>query len=448
MAQERTTCCVVGGGPAGMILGLLLARGGVEVTVLEKHADFLRDFRGDTVHTSTLTLLDELGLWPRFEQLPYRALTKARIRLDSGDVDFADMTRLRQPHPMVAMVPQWHLLDMLATAAAEEPTFTLRMSTEVTGLVRDGDRVAGVRLADRAEDGSLGPESELAADLVVACDGRDSRLSADSGLPLYRYHVPLDVEWFRVPRREGDPEGGLGRVGRGRFLVFLDRGDYYQCALIIGKGTDARLRSGDVQGLRDLVAGMNPWMADRLDAIGSWDEVKLLEVTLDRLKRWSVPGLLCLGDAAHAMSPVGGVGINLAIQDAVAAGRVLAGPLRAGDDAATDRAAASVQRRRTVPTVLTQTLQDLAHRRVVAPLLSAEATDQVDTRVPWPIRMIERFPVLQWLPARLVGVGALPEHAPAWARRAPMPVVDASGASSLASSGRKAPSSGPVSPRA
>lgn len=422
---SRTTCCVVGGGPAGMILGLLLARAGVEVTVLEKHADFLRDFRGDTVHTSTLTLLDELGLWPRFEQLPYRPLTRARIQLDSGDVDFADMTRLHAPHPMVAMVPQWHLLDMLATAAREEPTFTLRMSTEVTGLVRSGDRVAGVRLADRAEDGSLGPESVLAADLVVASDGRDSRLRTDSGLPLYRYHVPLDVEWFRVPRHRDDPEGGLGRVGRGRFLVFLDRGDYYQCALIIGKGTDARLRSGPVQGLRDLVAGMNPWMADRLDAISSWDEVKLLEVTLDRLKRWSTPGLLCIGDAAHAMSPVGGVGINLAIQDAVAAGRVLAGPLRAGDSPAVDRAAASVQRRRTFPTVLTQKLQDLAHRRVVAPLLSAEATEQPDTHVPFPIRMIERFPALQWLPARLVGVGALPEHAPDFARRAPMPVPDA-----------------------
>ena len=446
MAQERTTCCVVGGGPAGMILGLLLARAGVEVTVLEKHADFLRDFRGDTVHTSTLTLLDELGLWPRFEQLPYRALTKVRVRLDSGEVDFADMTRLSEPHPMVAMVPQWHLLDMLAHAAGEEPTFTLRMSTEVTGLVRSGDRVAGVRLADRAEDGSLGPESVLAADLVVACDGRDSRLRADSALPLYRYHVPLDVEWFRVPRREGDPEGGLGRVGRGRFMVFLDRGEYYQCALIIGKGTDARLRSGPVQGLRDVVAGMNPWMADRLDAISSWDEVKLLEVTLDRLKRWSVPGLLCIGDAAHAMSPVGGVGINLAIQDAVAAGRVLAGPLGAGDDAAVDRAATSVQRRRTFPTVVTQTLQDLAHRRVVAPLLSAEATDHADTEVPFPIRLLERFPALQWLPARLVGVGALPEHAPAFARRPPMPVPGgASDAALLAASDRKAASSGEVS---
>ncbi len=425
MAEEttsRTTCCVVGGGPAGMILGLLLARAGVEVTVLEKHGDFLRDFRGDTVHTSTLTLLDELGLWPRFAELPYRALTKARIRLDSGDADFADLTRLNVPHPMVAMVPQWHLLDMLATAAREEPTFTLRMNTEVTGLVRSGDRVTGVRWCDRADDGTRGPESELTADLVVACDGRDSLLRAESGLPLRRYDVPLDVEWFRVPRQAGDPEGGLGRVGRGRFMVFLDRGDYYQCALIIGKGTDARLRSGPIQGLRDLLAGMNPWMADRLDAIADWDEVKLLEVTLDRLRRWSVPGLLCIGDAAHAMSPVGGVGINLAIQDAVAAGRALAGPLRSGDAAAVAKAATSVQRRRTFPTVVTQTLQDLAHRRVVAPLLDAQAVGHMDTEVPFPIRLIQRFPVLQWVPARLVGIGALPEHAPEFARRAPMPV--------------------------
>jgi 2-polyprenyl-6-methoxyphenol hydroxylase-like FAD-dependent oxidoreductase len=422
---SRTTCCVVGGGPAGMILGLLLARAGVAVTVLEKHGDFLRDFRGDTVHTSTLTLLDELGLWPRFEQLPYRGLTMARIRLDSGDVDFADMGRLNVPHPMVAMVPQWHLLDMLAQAAQEEPTFTLRMSTEVTAAVRDSSgRVTGVRLADRAEDGTLGAESELAADLVVACDGRDSRLRAESDLPLRRYDVPLDVEWFRVPRHNGDPEGGLGRVGRGRFMVFLDRGDYYQCALIIGKGTDARLRSGTIQGLRDLVGGMNPWMADRLDAIGSWDEVKLLSVSLDRLRQWSAPGLLCIGDAAHAMSPVGGVGINLAIQDAVAAGRVLAGPLRAGDPRAVAKAASSVQRRRTFPTVVTQTLQDLAHRRVVAPLLASDSVDdEQDTTVPLPIRLLQRFPVLQWVPARLVGVGALPEHAPEFARRAPMPVV-------------------------
>jgi 2-polyprenyl-6-methoxyphenol hydroxylase-like FAD-dependent oxidoreductase len=420
---SRTTCCVVGGGPAGMILGLLLARAGVEVTVLEKHGDFLRDFRGDTVHTSTLTLLDELGLWPRFAELPYRGLTKARIRLDSGDVDFADMNRLDAPHPMIAMVPQWHLLDMLATAAREEPTFTLRMNTEVTGTVHTGDRVTGVRLADRAEDGTLGPETELSADLVVACDGRDSRLRAESGLPLHRYDVPLDVEWFRVPRHEDDPEGGLGRVGRGRFMVFLDRGDYYQCALIIGKGTDARLRSGSIQGLRDLIEGMNPWMAGRLDALTSWDEVKLLEVSLDRLRRWSAPGLLCIGDAAHAMSPVGGVGINLAIQDAVAAGRLLAGPLRARDAAAVATAASAVRRRRTFPTVVTQTLQDLAHRRVVAPLLSAEAVaGQQDAEVPLPIRLLGRFPVLQWVPARLVGVGALPEHAPAFARRAPMPV--------------------------
>ena len=210
-------------------------------------------------------------------------------------------------------------------------------------------------------------------------------------------------------------------------MVFLDRGEYYQCALIIGKGTDARLRSGSVQGLRDLVAGMNPWMAGRLDAIGSWDEVKLLSVTLDRLTRWAAPGLLCIGDAAHAMSPVGGVGINLAIQDAVAAGRALAGPLRSGDAEAVARAATSVQRRRTFPTLVTQTLQDLAHRRVVAPLLSAEAVhEQPDTEVPFPIRLIQRFPVLQWVPARLVGIGALPEHAPEFARRAPMPVQPAS----------------------
>ncbi|GLZ54209.1 FAD-dependent oxidoreductase [Actinomycetospora sp. NBRC 106378] len=410
--MERTTCAVVGGGPAGMVLGLILARAGVEVTVLEKHGDFLRDFRGDTVHTSTLTLIDELGLWPRFERLPYRALTRARVRMDAGEATIGDLSRLDAPHPMVAMTPQWHLLDLLAGAAREEPTFTLRMHTEVTGLVRRDERVTGVRL----DDGS-----ELAADLVVACDGRDSRVRADSGLPLHRYDVPIDVEWFRVPRQADDPDGGLGRVGRGRFLVMLDRGDYFQCALIVGKGTDAELRAGPVQGLRDVLLGLNPWWEGRLGAL-TWDDVKLLEVTLDRLRRWSAPGLLCIGDAAHAMSPVGGVGINLAVQDAVAAATRLAAPLLAGDAEAVDRAGRAVQRRRTVPTVVTQTAQDLAHRRVVAPML-AQGTEETDETLPWPVRVAQRFPALQWVPARAIGIGVLPEHAPDFARRPPLPVV-------------------------
>jgi 2-polyprenyl-6-methoxyphenol hydroxylase-like FAD-dependent oxidoreductase len=410
--MERTTCAVVGGGPAGMVLGLILARAGVEVTVLEKHGDFLRDFRGDTVHTSTLTLIDELGLWPRFERLPYRALTRARVRMDAGEATIGDLSRLDAPHPMVAMTPQWHLLDLLAGAAREEPTFTLRMHTEVTGLVRRGGRVSGVRL----DDGS-----ELAADLVVACDGRDSRVRADSGLPLHRYDVPIDVEWFRVPRQADDPDGGLGRVGRGRFLVMLDRGDYFQCALIVGKGTDAELRAGPVQGLRDVLLGLNPWWEGRLGDL-TWDDVKLLEVTLDRLRRWSAPGLLCIGDAAHAMSPVGGVGINLAVQDAVAAATRLAAPLLAGDAEAVDRAGRAVQRRRTVPTVVTQTAQDLAHRRVVAPML-AQGTEETDETLPWPVRVAQRLPALQWVPARAIGIGVLPEHAPDFARRPPLPVA-------------------------
>jgi 2-polyprenyl-6-methoxyphenol hydroxylase-like FAD-dependent oxidoreductase len=418
---ERTTCAVVGGGPAGMMLGLLLARAGVDVTVLEKHGDFLRDFRGDTVHTSTLTLIDELGLWPQFSTLPYKPLRQMQISLESGTVPFADPSRLRASHPFVAMVPQWHFLDMLADAGEAEETFALRMAAEVTDVTHEAGAVSGLRY--RTSDGS---EHDLSADLVVACDGRASTVREASRMRPRSFGVPMDVWWFRLPRSESDPEGVLGRFGRGRVMVLLDRGDYYQCAFLIRKGTDASMRGRPISSLHEMVRGTLPWLADRIDQVSSWDDVKLLEVTLDRLRRWRVPGLLCIGDAAHAMSPVGGVGINLAVQDAVAAGRLLAGPLldsaRAREGGAAparagiDAACARVQRRRWLPTAATQLLQRIAHRRVLRPVL--DDPGQVRSpATPVPFRLLRRFPPLRVVPAFLVGIGLRPEHAPDFARR-------------------------------
>ncbi|WP_433785595.1 FAD-dependent oxidoreductase [Actinomycetospora sp. CA-101289] len=420
--MERTTCVVVGGGPAGIVLGLLLARAGVTVTVLEKHADFLRDFRGDTVHPSTMTLIDELGLWPRFARLPWKPIETTQVVLDAGSATLGDLRRLRrlgQPHPFVAMVPQWHLLDMLAGAAEEEPGFTLVRDAEVVDLRRAGGRVTGVRWRDRSSAG--GAEHELAADLVVACDGRGSRVRELSGLPVHDFPVPMDVWWFRLPRGDGtgDPAGGIGRVSDGRLVVMLDRGDHYQVAYLIPRGADAAYRRQPVQVLRDDMRRLHPWLGDRVDGLRSWDDVKLLAVTLDRLRRWSAPGVLCVGDAAHAMSPIGGVGINLAVQDAVAAARYL-GPLLAcapADPAAVDRAAARVQRRRWLPTAATQAAQRVAHRVVVRAVLGATAPTPGGDRLPAPLRLLRRVPALQVVPAYLVGVGVLPERAPMWARR-------------------------------
>jgi 2-polyprenyl-6-methoxyphenol hydroxylase-like FAD-dependent oxidoreductase len=424
MTEDRTTCCVVGGGPAGLVLGLLMARAGVEVTVLEKHADFLRDFRGDTVHTSTMTLIDELGLWDRFATLPWKPIEQARVTLDAGTATIGDLSRLHAPHPFIAMVPQWHLLDLLAGAAEEEPSFRLIREAEVVDLLRDGERVAGVRWRDRTDQA----EHVLHADIVVACDGRDSLVRELSGLPEFSYDVPMDVWWFRLPRGDGrdNPSGGLGRVTRGRLMVFLDRGDYYQVAYLIPRGTDAEYRRSSVQTLRDELRRLAPWVGDRVDAIGSWDDVKLLQVALNRLRTWSAPGVLCIGDAAHAMSPIGGVGINLAVQDAVATARRLAPVLRDGrGPEAVDRAARWVQRRRWLPTWLTQSAQQLAHHRVVGSVIGNRDDAPGTTTIPLPLRILQRFPALQVIPARAVGIGVLPEHAPSWARRAPMPVEEA-----------------------
>ncbi len=421
--DERTTCLVVGGGPAGMVLGLIMARAGVEVTVLEKHADFLRDFRGDTVHASTLTLLDELGLGTRFAAMPHRMLDGFMAQLDGGTIKIGDMHRLPGRHQHIALVPQWDLLEMLATAAEEEPTFTLRRNAEVTGLLRDGARVTGVTYRDRV----TGEERTLRASLTVACDGRHSTVREAAGLVPRSFGVPMDVWWFRLPRHADDPEGGVGRFSTGHFCVMIDRGDYWQCGYLIRKGSDAALRAAGIGELRRRFVGLLPWTADRVDTLASFDDVRLLDVKLERLRRWYLDGLLLIGDAAHAMSPVGGVGINLAVQDAVAAARILGPALRSGGIVPRSMLR-DVQRRRWAPTVLIQTLQRLAHKVVLGKALAGEAgavpAPSARRGLPWGLRQLQRFPVLQGVPARLIAIGPRPEHAPSWARRPEMSAAE------------------------
>ena len=401
--NDRTTCAIVGGGPAGLFLGLLLARAGVEVTVLEKHADFLRDFRGDTVHPVTMRLLDEIGLFEPFDRLPQSRVETGQFSIDGRAYTLVDFRRLRQPHPYVAMVPQWDLLDLVAETATREPTFTLRMKTEATGLLRDGNTVTGLRY-----DGPDGT-GELRADLVVGCDGRTSVVRRDAGLPIDEYPVPFDVWWFRLPRDQGGQYSLIPRTKPGRALIMIPREGYFQIAYLIPKGSDAELRARGLEAFHRELADLIPETSSA--AITSWDDVKMLDVRLDRLRRWHSNGLLCIGDAAHAMSPVGGVGINLAIADAVAAASRLAEPLRA--DRLTDEDLAAVQRRRTVPTVATQTLQRVLHRQVLVPVLQGRQT----TPPAGLLRLVERIPQLTAIPAYIVGVGLLPQHAPDFARR-------------------------------
>jgi 2-polyprenyl-6-methoxyphenol hydroxylase-like FAD-dependent oxidoreductase len=400
---EATTCVIAGGGPAGMVLGLLLARAGVEVTLLEKHADFLRDFRGDTVHPSTLRLLDDLGLWDEFSRVPQSRIDHLGFDASGRQVTLVDFRRLHQPHPYIAMVPQWDLLNLLAEAAWAEPTFTLKMEHEVTGLLRSGTRVSGVRFRSPAGEG------ELTADLTVACDGRTSTVRSESGLPVREWPVPFDVWWFRLPR-DADAEYSLvPRTAPGQVLIMIPREGYFQMAYLIPKGSDERMRARGLEAFRAAVAALAP--EAETSHLTSFDDVKLLDVKLNRLKRWHTAGLLCIGDAAHAMSPMGGVGINIAVQDAVGAATLLAEPLRRRSVTEADLVA--VHRRRLPPAAITQALQRIMHRRLVVPVFAG-----ADGNPPAAfVAVLTKLPWLAAIPARVIGVGIRPERAPAFARR-------------------------------
>ncbi len=394
-----------------MMLGLLLARAGVEVTVLEKHRDFLRDFRGDTVHPSTLRLLDELGLGARFARLRAERLEQMRIQIGSTTTVLADFRRIPGRHKYIAMVPQWDFLDLLATAAAEEPSFTLRMDSTVTGLRRNGSgRVTGVYYRD-----ADGADCELAAELTVGCDGRWSAVRREAGLAVVDFAIPMDVWQVRIPKHDNARTGEVfGRFGDGQVAVTMDRGDYFQTSYLIEKGADERLRARDIAEFRIRLAEMFGWPEQQVATVRSWDEVKLLRAEMNRLRRWYGDGVLCIGDAAHTMSPVGGVGVNLAVQDAVATARILAEPLRRGQ--LTTRDLARVQRRRSLPTIVAQRSQRGEHDLLLRPALAGTLDER---RLPMPLRALRRIPALRGLTAYLGGIGLRPEHAPSFAYRAP-----------------------------
>jgi len=377
-----------------MMLGLLLARAGVGVQVLEKHADFLRDFRGDTIHPSTLEVMHELGLLEGLLRLPHEKIPRFSARIADRDVTIADLSQLPVRSRFIAMMPQWDFLNFLASEAKRYPTFGLRMNAEVTGLVEREQRIVGLRLKDE----------ELLADLVVGADGRHSTVRAAARLPAEEFGVPMDALWFRLSRRASDPEQTMGLFGAGRILILLNRGDYWQCGYVIGKGANEEVRRRGLPWFRESIVKLLPWLADRVAELADWDQIKLLTVRVDRLRQWYRPGLLCIGDAAHAMSPVGGVGINLAIQDAVAAANVLAAPLRARGVGLDDLA--RVQRRRAWPTRVTQGIQVFVQNRVVRRVLESRRP----VRPALAVRLLGRYPRLRRLPGRLVGLGVRPER--------------------------------------
>jgi len=394
--MSHSQLVIVGGGPAGMVTGLLFARAGVQTLVLEKHSDFLRDFRGDTVHPSTIALFDELGLADELLAREHDPVSDVSARIAGKSYTVADFSHLPVRHRFIAMMPQWHFLDFVSSVARRWPAFAVRMGAEVIGLTEADGRITGVQLRDG---------ETITADLVIAADGRGSILRDAAGLPLEDLGAPIDVFWFRLPKAKLPGNQTMGLFAPGTVIAMIDRGDYWQCAFVFAKGGAGKIRADGIEAFRKRVARVMPELADSVSAIASWDDVKLLSVSLDRLTRWSRPGLLAIGDAAHAMSPVGGVGINLAVQDAVAAANILAGPMAEGQgvDALLDK----VRKRRMLPTRIIQGLQRIAHERILGPALTADVTDLT---APWQLKLLNGFPLLQRIPARLLGLGVRREN--------------------------------------
>jgi 2-polyprenyl-6-methoxyphenol hydroxylase-like FAD-dependent oxidoreductase len=395
----QVRCCIAGGGPAGMMLGFLLARAGVDTIVLEKHADFFRDFRGDTIHPSTLEVIYELGLLDDFLKRPHQELRLLRGWIGDEMIPVADFSHLPTHCKFIALMPQWDFLDFLARHARGYPNFCLRTQAEVTDLIEQDGRVVGVRA--RTPEGAF----DVRADLTIGADGRHSTVSAKAGLEKIDLGAPMDVLWMRLSQRPGDPKESMGRFEPGHVFVMIDRGDYWQCAFVIPKGGFADVRARGLDAFREELARVAPFMRDRVGEIADWDHVKLLTVAVDRLTQWCRPGLLCIGDAAHAMSPIGGIGINLAIQDAVAAANILAESLRRGPVGLD--ALYKVQRRRELPTRITQRAQVLIQNRIIGRVLTAQSTS---FSLPLPLRLLRNWPFLRRIPARLIGMGVRPEH--------------------------------------
>lgn len=396
MASIKTTCCIVGGGPAGTMLGFLLARAGVPVIVLEKHPDFLRDFRGDTVHPSTLEMMYELGLLDEFLKLPHSVVRQISLQIGDDRVVVGHFDHLPVHCKYIALMPQWDFLNFLADHGKRYQTFDLRMRAEAIGLIEENEHIAGVRA--QTPDGEI----EIRADLVVGCDGRHSIIRQKAELTSDDYGAPMDVMWFRLSRKPSDSEETFGHIEGGRMMVMLNRIDYWQCAYVIPKGTADEVMRAGLDKFRQTVGEMSPFTRDRLDEIENWDKVKLLTVAIDRLRQWYRGGLLCIGDAAHAMSPIGGVGINLAVQDAVAAANILARPLR--DGSATVETLNAVQRRREFPTRFTQRLQILLQNNIISPALAGRRP-----KAPLFMKLLQ-WPLLRRIPGRVLALGIRPEH--------------------------------------
>ncbi len=396
--QMRTRCCIVGGGPAGMMLGFLLARAGVEVLVLEKHADFLRDFRGDTIHPSTLELMHELGILEEFLKRPHNQVREIKAMIGDTEIAVADFTHLPAFCKFIAFMPQWDFLNFLVEQAKHFSHFQLRMESEVIELIQDKGRVVGVKAKTSA--GAL----EVRADLIVGADGRGSTVRAQARLEVLDLGAPMDVLWMRLSRRADDPAQSLGRINAGAILIMLDRGDYWQLGFVIRKGAFDEIKQNGLPAFQERLAKFAPVFRDRVGELDDWNKIRLLTVKVDRLRRWHCPGLLCIGDSAHAISPIGGVGINLAIQDAVAAANILAGPLRAG--VADEKHSGKVQKRRELPTRLTQRMQLFIQKRVISRVLKSDQP----VSPPGFMKLFQHWPWLRRIPARIIGLGFRPEH--------------------------------------